>query len=80
MSEEKHSPVVHEIWYPPVRCMDCSGHRVSDVPGMVPIETRSLGFWAWLAEIPMRRLAVAARKDKKKRLQVQSLIISERKS
>jgi hypothetical protein len=46
----------HPIWTPMPRCTGC-GHRTSLVPGWRPIETRRLGFFYWLAELPMRLLA-----------------------
>lgn len=42
-------------WAPPQRGL-ASGHRVAR-PGYKPRQTRSLGIWAILAEIPMRHLA-----------------------
>jgi len=45
-------------WQPPPRSTS-TGHRIPRRPGYRPVQTRSLGFWAILAELPMRRLAKA---------------------
>lgn len=46
-----------ELTWQPLRRSTVTGHRVSLRPGYRPVETRRLGFWAWLAEIPLRQMA-----------------------
>lgn len=56
MAHEHDAPV----WAPMARCTEC-GHRVSLSSGWRPIETRKLGWRAWLAEPFMRLLAKSQR-------------------